>query len=145
MAKVYLATSLGNREIFAAVRARLEMRGDSLSFDWTAGIDPTGRDVVYSDGRVNVAEMRRRARLEKQGVQEADVVVAIYPAGRGTQREIGMAVAWMKPVLILGSLHDLMTPYPCTFDYLDGISILDKEDPRSYPDVVAKWLDVVNP
>ncbi len=86
--KTYIATSLSRLKDQQELAKALEGLGVTLSFDWTRTGTLAGRphDEVSQD--------------EIMGVAEADFLVVLLPAKRGTHVELGAALMAGKPVFI---------------------------------------------
>lgn len=106
--RYYIATKLENHEQHNEVRDLLNAAGHSITYDWTH------HGPVYSHGLERVAEV---ALLETQGVLDADFVVVLWPGGRGTHVELGMALAAKKPVIFISPFtgHHEASPDTCAF------------------------------
>ena len=93
--RIYVATGFDNiargREVIAAFRAS----GHAITFDWPA-TGPQGQSGE---------SLQQAAENELAGVRNADVVVALLPGGRGTHAEIGMALAFDKPTVIVAETN----------------------------------------
>lgn len=88
--KYYIASKLENHAAHNRLRDVLAELGHQITYDWT----PHG--PVYGSGLDRVREV---AELETKGVLDADFVVVLWPGGRGTHVELGMALAADKPVI----------------------------------------------
>jgi nucleoside 2-deoxyribosyltransferase len=106
--KYYIATKLENHAEHNRVRDHLAKLGHEITYDWT----PHG--PVYRSGLERIREI---AELETKGVLDADVVIVLWPSGRGTHVELGMAIAAGKPVIFISSLqaHHEATTETCAF------------------------------
>lgn len=106
--KFYIATRLENHAAHNAVRDELLLLGHQLTYDWTTH-GPVWRSGVKVIADTAVAEMK--------GVCDADFVVVLLPGGRGTHAELGMALAFEKPVLIVSADAALLSTAPetCAF------------------------------
>lgn len=91
--RFYIASSLDNAEQVKRVRDLLIEAGHVPSYDWTK------HGSVQHGGPTLIAEV---ARLEANGVADADFVVGLLPGGRGTHVELGMAIALGKRVFLYG-------------------------------------------
>ena len=123
--KVYIATSLRNADEAAALQAALLVEGIEVTYPWwTHGAVWCPPDSKPFDA---VAEAQQRcvrtAELEAQGVRDADLVIVILTdtatlysedgvckhgpivstKQHGTHTELGLAIAYGKPVLIFAS------------------------------------------
>ena len=87
----YIATSLGNVATFRKVKDLLAEWGHSISYDWS------GHGSVQNE---TIERQEEICEAEIQGVANAEAVIVILPGGRGTHTELGMAIAWGKPVIL---------------------------------------------
>lgn len=106
--KYYIATKLENHAAHNALRDILNKRGHEITYDWTH------HGPVYSHGLERVREV---AELEINGVLAADVVIVLWPGGRGTHVEMGAALAQNKPVVFVSDIeaHHKATTETCAF------------------------------
>ena len=113
MPKFYLATRKDRAEQAEALSKALSVHGWERTFAWS------GEDEAGPEGYAQIAL------LELDGVREADVLIAMLPAGKGTHVEIGAALAWDKPVILHSpDRKTLENPYPCVFHYHPGVKLL---------------------
>lgn len=97
--RIYIATSKGNKAQQRDVATWLASMGWEQTYDWT-----THRNLGPTDGFDAVA--RELIGEELRAVERADVVVVLLPGGPGTHVELGAALAWRKPVFVLGTVLD---------------------------------------
>lgn len=88
--KFYIASHLENSENVRKIAQYLTYQGWDQTYDWTAHglVDDKKRLVSVSLNEI-------------QGVRDADVVFLLLPGERGTHAELGAAIAYEKPVVIL--------------------------------------------
>jgi nucleoside 2-deoxyribosyltransferase len=112
--RFYLATRVNLSARAAPLLEALKAQGWVRTFAWTGETDPNR----YTE----------TALKELEGVREADVVIALLPAGRGTHVEIGAALALGKRVIIYAHDREALTkPYPCVFHYHPGVKLVVSE------------------
>ena len=106
--KYYIASKLENHAEHNRVRDMLNALGHEITYDWTH------HGPVYRSGLDRVREV---AQLETQGVLDADFVVVLWPGGRGTHVELGVALAAGKPVIFISAVedHHAATQETCAF------------------------------
>ena len=125
--KFYIATRLENHKQHNLIRDRLvNVYGHEITYDWTV------HGPVWAHGDTPKQRMDRIqevAILERQGVEQADIVIALLPGGRGTHAEIGMALALGKPTLIQSEDWRDFAAHPNTCAFY--------HDPLVYPNVGA--------
>ncbi len=90
MKKVYVGSSLHNVEAVRRIQARFAAIGVGITYDWTIAGQIT-----------DPAELRRVGDLEMAGVRDCDLFFMMQPARNGTHCELGMALAWWKPIVLL--------------------------------------------
>ena len=106
--KFYIATKLENHSAHNRVMEALQKTGHVCTYDWTI------HGPVYTEG---LARVRQVAILEWNGVYNADVVIVLWPGGRGTHVELGMALALAKRVIFVSNVddHHEATTETCAF------------------------------
>ena len=106
--KYYIATKLENHAEHNRVRDILNALGHEITYDWTK------HGPVYRSG---LGRIREVAELETRGVLDSDFVVVLWPSGRGTHVELGMAIAAGKPVVFISDMeaHHQATQETCAF------------------------------
>jgi len=111
--KFYVASGLQNKEIVRMVSVKLKQHGWHHTYDWT-----------LNERVDSLEELHRIGTLEQQAVDEADVVVVLFPGGKGTHIELGMAIALKKKIFLYDSSGEVMNaPTTCTFYHLPEITI----------------------
>lgn len=95
--KYYIATKLENHAAHNKLRDELAALGHSCTYDWTH------HGPVYRSGLARIEEV---AQLEFEGVAKADTVIMLWPGGRGTHVELGMAIALGKRCVIVSDVED---------------------------------------
>jgi nucleoside 2-deoxyribosyltransferase len=106
--RYYIATKLENHAQHNKVRDVLNAMGHQITYDWTS------HGPVWTSG---IGRIREVSILETNGVLDADVVVILWPGGRGTHVELGMAIAARKPVIFMSTNleHHIASPETCAF------------------------------
>lgn len=104
----YIATRLENTTAHNRLRDVLNSLGHVITYDWTT------HGPVYSHGLERVAEV---AGLEAKGVLDADWVIVLWPGGRGTHVELGVALGANKHVHFISPepAHHQATSETCAF------------------------------
>lgn len=113
--KYYIATKLENHAEHNRLRDELTKLGHILTYDWST------HGPVYTHGLSRVREV---AELETNGVLEADVTIVLWPSGRGTHVELGIALGAKKDVVFISSVgvHHLATTETCAFYHHPSVS-----------------------
>ncbi|WP_341281298.1 nucleoside 2-deoxyribosyltransferase [Paenibacillus sp. FSL H8-0537] len=111
--KFYIASSLKNIENVRRVAESLKARGFQHTYDWTthSSID-------------TLTKLRNIGQEEVAGVMDADVVIVMFPAGKGSHVELGIALGAGKKNYLYSSTNELNEiGNTCTFYHIDGILI----------------------
>lgn len=106
--KIYIASKLENHAAVASLRDTLTALGHEITYDWTV------HGPVYRSGLARVAEV---AVDEANGVRRADIVAVLWPGGRGTHVELGIALGMEKTVVFISDneAHHEATTETCAF------------------------------
>ena len=94
--KFYIGSGFKNCELVNYYSKILEENRWEHTYNWAKNIsnDETIEDLIeYS-------------KLEQNGIIEADVVIILLPAGRGTHIELGMALALNKKIFLCSATKD---------------------------------------
>lgn len=94
--KFYVASGMKNMELVNYYAKVLKENGWEQTHDWVANV---------SDD-VSIEDMTEYAKLEQEGVANADVVIVLLPAGRGAHIELGMAMALHKKVFLCSETEE---------------------------------------
>lgn len=114
--RFYIATKLDNQLKHNRLRAILEDLGHVCSYDWTT------HGPVFQHGLKRVREV---AQLESEGVATADLLIVLWPGGRGTHVELGMGIALGKECHIITPIdnHYVASPETCAFYHHPLVSL----------------------
>lgn len=88
--KFYIGSGFKNCELVNYYSKALEENGWLHTYNWTKNI----ADEVTIEDLIEYSES------EKKGIADADVVIILLPAGRGTHIELGMALALNKKIFL---------------------------------------------
>lgn len=112
--KYYIATKLENHSEHNLLRDLLNARGHEITYDWTA------HGPVWSKGIKAIEEV---AELEINGVRDSDFVVVLWPGGRGTHVEMGIAIGVGIPIYFISDVegHHKADPEICAFYCSPGV------------------------
>lgn len=94
--KFYVASGMKNCELVNYYAKVLKENGWKQTHDWVANV---------SDD-VSIEDITEYAKLESQGVADADVVIILLPAGRGAHIELGMAMALNKKIFLCSETEE---------------------------------------
>lgn len=92
----YIGSGFKNCELVNRYADMLTARGWTRTYNWTA----------HAGGGFSLEDLADFARLERRAIGEADVVVILLPAGRGTHVELGMALALGKKIFLCGGAEE---------------------------------------
>lgn len=95
--KIYVASSLRNKENASALIEMCKRAGCTITYDWT------GHGQIDAKETDKIAAV---ARGELQGVLDCDVLLLLLPGRLGSHVELGAALAMKKIVFIIGHTHN---------------------------------------
>ncbi|MGV3489204.1 MAG: nucleoside 2-deoxyribosyltransferase [Tuberibacillus sp.] len=111
--KFYVASSFRNVEAVRFVSERLKGAGHIQTYDWTK-----------NEGISSIEELREIGMSERQAVSDADVVIVLFPAGKGSHVELGLALGLGKKVYLYSPNEDIhRMENTTTFYYLPEVQI----------------------
>lgn len=111
MKNFYIASSFKNIETVRTVSERLRQEGFTHTYDWTIN------NIVNS-----VEELRDIGKKEMDAVMGSDFIVVLFPAGKGSHVELGIALGkGIKAYLYSQNdeINDL--DKTSTFYHVDGV------------------------
>lgn len=88
--KFYIGSGFKNCELVNYYSKILELNGWRHTYNWAKNINNNEK----------IEDLIEYSKLEKKGIIDADVVIILLPAGRGTHIELGMALALNKKVFL---------------------------------------------
>ncbi len=97
--KFYIGSGMKNAKLVDDYSKALEAKGYQLTYNWVKNIN----------NDVDINDMAEYAKLEKQGIIDADIVIIFLPAGRGAHIELGMALALNKKIFLCSSSKEDFT------------------------------------
>lgn len=122
---IYISTSLYNASRVGELAARLQAYGVNLTYDWT------------KHGKVDSeAELIACGLNEQRGIKDADVFLFITPARNGSHTELGLAIAYEKPIVML---QEDATQEQQPFYFLPGVQRFTREE-----DAIGHILQVID-
>ncbi len=106
--RFYIATRLENHAEHNRLRDALAALGHKITYDWTR------HGAVWRRGMEVIEEV---AKSEARGVLEADEVIVLWPGGRGTHVEMGIAIGAGIPISFVSDVaeHHAASPETCAF------------------------------
>ncbi|MCA1054062.1 nucleoside 2-deoxyribosyltransferase [Rossellomorea aquimaris] len=89
MKSFYIASSFSNKEAVRYVRDQLTQKGFVHTYDWT-----------INERAATMEELEKIGQQERKAVMEADVVIVLLPAGKGSHIEFGIALGFGKTIYL---------------------------------------------
>lgn len=109
--KFYIASSFKNIDIVRYVSENLKNKGYIHTYDWTVNENITTLEELMVIGE-----------KEKTAVIEADVVIVLLPAGKGSHIELGIAIGNGKKIYLYSPNNEIDNiETTSTFYHLPGI------------------------
>lgn len=96
MKKFYVASSFQNKDIVHHVSKQLVDKGFIHTYDWTK-----------NDRASTYEELMEIGLQEKNAVLEADFIIVLLPAGKGSHIEFGIALGQGKPIYLYSPNDDI--------------------------------------
>lgn len=96
MKKFYIASSFQNKDLVRHVSMRLVDKGFIHTYDWTK-----------NDRASTIEELMEIGLQEKDAVLEADFIIVLLPAGKGSHIEFGIALGQGKPIYLYSPNDDM--------------------------------------
>ena len=116
---IYVASTLSNWKRARDFIKLFRKAGITIAFDWTKW----GEEIDLSPRDIDPISLQRKALAELAGVTSTAYILAIVPAGCGTNFELGVAYHRYKvigiPVITI--LDETEPVAPTSFHYLPGI------------------------
>ena len=111
MKKFYVTSSFKNRQAVRSVSKGLKEKGFIQTYDWTE-----------NNRAPEIGELKRIGLLEKKAVMDADFLIVLLPAGKGSHIELGIALGLEKPVYLYSPDDEVNHPdTTSTFYHLDNV------------------------
>ncbi len=86
----YIGSGMKNCELVNYYSKILEENGWKHTYNWAKNVN----------GDETIEDLIEYSKLEQQGIIDADVVIILLPAGRGTHIELGMGLALNKKLFL---------------------------------------------
>ncbi|MGM7701830.1 nucleoside 2-deoxyribosyltransferase [Pseudalkalibacillus sp. Hm43] len=94
--KFYVASSFKNVDKVRQVSKMLKSKGYIHTFDWTKNIKAS-----------TLEDLKQIGQQEKNAVSEADFIVVLLPAGKGSHIELGIALGLNKRVILYSQDNEI--------------------------------------
>ena len=92
----YIGSGMKNCELVNYYAKILKENDWKQTYNWVENINED----------VSIEDMTVYAKLESQGIIDADVVIILLPAGRGAHIELGMALALNKKIFLCSATKE---------------------------------------
>ncbi|WP_404433348.1 group-specific protein [Sutcliffiella horikoshii] len=111
MNKFYIASSFNNIEKVREVSIRLKDKGFIQTYDWT-----------QNERAATLEDLKEIGEKERIAVLEADFLIVLLPAGKGSHIEFGLALGQGKKIYLFSENDDIDNfETTSTFYHLDTV------------------------
>lgn len=112
--KYYIASGFGNKEKVRSVSERLKNMGYLHTYDWTK-----------NERASSIVELKVIGQIEKDAINEADFIVVLLPAGKGSHIEFGIALGQGKKIFLYSPNEEVFNlQTTSTFYHLPEVEIV---------------------
>ena len=112
--KFYMASSFSNKQAVRQVSEELKNKGFTHTYDWTK-----------NERASSFEELSKVGNLERNAVIEADFMIVLLPAGKGSHIEFGIALGQGKPIYLYSSDEEVNNfDTTSTFYHLPQVKIV---------------------
>lgn len=141
MRKIYLASAYGRMGEMRVYKDVVEAMGYPVTSRWLLqdpanGTPQGGFALAHLNTQGEVAEAMQRALMDATDIYEADIMVSFTDgqfARGGRHVELGMALAWVKTVVVIGPREHVFHCLP---------DVIWFEDWESFHDALRSWKEV---
>ena len=114
MKKFYVASSFQNRETVRYVSNELKKQGYIQTYDWT-----------QNERATTIEDLREIGQQEKNAVLDADWLIVLLPAGKGSHIEFGIALGQGKRIYLYSPTEEVYKPETTsTFYHVPEVEII---------------------
>ncbi|MCG1023245.1 group-specific protein [Sutcliffiella horikoshii] len=111
MSKFYIASSFMNIDKVRQVSGQLKEKGFIHTYDWT-----------QNERAATLEDLKVIGEKELSAVVEADFLIVMLPAGKGSHIEFGIALGQGKKIYLFSENHDIDNiESTSTFYHLDNV------------------------
>lgn len=112
--KFYIASSFSNKQAVRQVSEELKSKGFVHTYDWTK-----------NERASSFEQLSKVGNFEKDAVMEADFMIILLPAGKGSHIEFGIALGQGKPIYLYSSDEEVNNfDTTSTFYHLPQVKIV---------------------
>ena len=97
MKKFYVASSFQNTETVRFVSEQLKNRGYIHTYDWTK-----------NDRASTIEDLNSIGQKERDAVMEADFIIVLLPAGKGSHIEFGISLGQGKTIYLYSQNNEVL-------------------------------------
>ena len=109
-----MASSFSNKQAVRQVSEELKNKGFTHTYDWTK-----------NERASSFEELSKVGNLERNAVIEADFMIVLLPAGKGSHIEFGIALGQGKPIYLYSSDEEVNNfDTTSTFYHLPQVKIV---------------------
>lgn len=114
MKKFYVASSFQNIEVVRFVSEQLKNKGYVQTYDWTK-----------NNRASTIEDLKEIGQEEKKAVMEADFLIVLLPAGKGSHIELGIALGQGKKIYLYSQNNEVSNfETTSTFYHLSEVEIV---------------------
>lgn len=114
MKKFYVASSFQNVEVVRFVSEQLKTNGYVQTYDWTK-----------NNRASTIEDLKEIGQEEKKAVMEADFLIVLLPAGKGSHIEFGIALGLGKKIYLYSQNNEVSNfETTSTFYHLSEVEIV---------------------
>jgi nucleoside 2-deoxyribosyltransferase len=111
--KFYIASGFNNKDSVRYVSEKLKDKGYIHTYDWTK-----------NERASTIKELKEVGQKEKSAVIEADILIVLLPAGKGSHIELGIALGQGKKVYLYSPTEEVYNfETTSTFYHLPEVEI----------------------
>ncbi|WP_077618386.1 nucleoside 2-deoxyribosyltransferase [Bacillus sinesaloumensis] len=99
MNRFYVASSFNNIETVRNVSNQLKGKGYIHTYDWTR-----------NERATTIEDLREIGLQEINAVKDADFIIVLLPAGKGSHIELGIALGQGKRIYLYSPNHEINNP-----------------------------------
>lgn len=112
--KFYIASSFTNKDNVRYVSDKLKHNGYLHTYDWT-----------INERAASLTDLREIGQQEKAAIIDADFIVVILPAGKGSHIELGIALGYGKKIYLYSPNEEVNNfETTSTFYHLPEVEII---------------------
>jgi len=130
--RFYIASGFHNKEQVQYISGKLTSRGYIHTYDWTK-----------NERASSFEQLKEIGQLEKDAIMDADFIVVLLPAGKGSHIEFGIALGQNKKIYLYSpdvEVKDFATT--STFYFLPEVEIVIGELDELLEKILTNRLEI---